>query len=595
MASGGLMGKISDDPEFIYMTDSTLKYINKNHKKVTAKMYDYKCDIKLKVGDAKFKAHKDVLSEASDYFGAMFSVDMREREQKEIEIFEISPDGFSALLDYFYHGRVSISPDNIEDVIEAARFLHVDWILEVSCDFLVRHLSLENYDTVLHLADFYSLGDLRWDISRFLGENLTTLIEEPRFYQNLSFELLLNFLKENIYVEMSEGYILKIVLDWVHENYDARQKYLPRLLEHVRMGMLELEELDRLPDEVLDIPEVSKEVDEARRYICSITTQSLYTSKKYLPRGSRKVLTIMAASEEANGTIVLYRDAKTPGICQEELSPRGLDTEVEFTSQATIGNFLYIAGGYDHQYCSSNRLFRFDPRYRDWVELTPLLQKRVSFAMCSSDTALFAIGGIHHMIHGEVDEEIILSSVEMYEPEENCWKPLSPLPHGSYDQAAAFVSGSLYVSGGISSDPVDPVPLNYFYRLKVDGGTWQPLPSMLHNRQGHSMTPVNGKLIVIGGRTAHDVATISDCLANEMYDLATHQWTEITPTPPDIGHIFRYVDMLDGKIAFLASHDGHQYIYFYDTEKGKMEPGDYCGREYTRVTTLQVSYPSAQI
>lgn len=81
-------------------------------------MYDYKCDIKLKVGNANFKAHRDVLAEASDYFSAMFSHDMLEKEKDVIELHEISPGGFTVILDYFYHGHVTIDQLNIEDVLE---------------------------------------------------------------------------------------------------------------------------------------------------------------------------------------------------------------------------------------------------------------------------------------------------------------------------------------------------------------------------------------------------------------------------------------------------------------------------------------------
>jgi hypothetical protein len=101
------------------------KYINTDFKKVSAKMYDFKCDIKLKVGKETFRAHRDVLGDASDYFSAMFSHNMREKEQDVIELHEISPCGFTAMMEYFYHGHITIAPDNIEDVIEAARFFHI--------------------------------------------------------------------------------------------------------------------------------------------------------------------------------------------------------------------------------------------------------------------------------------------------------------------------------------------------------------------------------------------------------------------------------------------------------------------------------------
>lgn len=66
-----------------------------------------------------------MLSQASDYFSAMFSHDMLEKEQDVIQLLEMSPTGFALILDYFYHGHVTIDPETIEDVLEAARFFQV--------------------------------------------------------------------------------------------------------------------------------------------------------------------------------------------------------------------------------------------------------------------------------------------------------------------------------------------------------------------------------------------------------------------------------------------------------------------------------------
>ena len=100
----------------------TLKFVKLKKKFVCyfflIQMYDYKCDIKLKVAGANFKAHRDVLAEASDYFSAMFSHDMLEREKDVVELHGMSPGGFAVILDYFYHGHVTIDHNNIEDVLE---------------------------------------------------------------------------------------------------------------------------------------------------------------------------------------------------------------------------------------------------------------------------------------------------------------------------------------------------------------------------------------------------------------------------------------------------------------------------------------------
>ncbi|ESO84521.1 hypothetical protein LOTGIDRAFT_131914, partial [Lottia gigantea] len=201
-------------------------------------MYDYKCDIKLKCGNANFKAHREVLSAASDYFSAMFSHNMKEKEQDVIELKGISPAGISVILDYFYHGFVTIEPTNIEDILEAARFFQVEWLVEVCCKFLVHHLGLDNYTEVLTLSDKYFLGDLRWDIFRFLGNNLPELAKTPTFFENLSLELLSSFLKEDVYIDTTEDYLLYICHKWVKADLEKREAYLLPLLRLIRFPLM---------------------------------------------------------------------------------------------------------------------------------------------------------------------------------------------------------------------------------------------------------------------------------------------------------------------------------------------------------------------
>ena len=72
-----------------------------------------------------FKAHKDVLSSASDYFSAMFSHDMAEKGKDYIELKGISLGGFQIMLEYFYHGHITLVMESVEHCLEASRFFHV--------------------------------------------------------------------------------------------------------------------------------------------------------------------------------------------------------------------------------------------------------------------------------------------------------------------------------------------------------------------------------------------------------------------------------------------------------------------------------------
>ena len=79
----------------------------------------------LAVGKEFFKAHKDVLCAASDYFSAMFSHDMMEKEKDYIELQGISLEGFQSMLEYFYHGHITLDNKNVESCIEAGTYFQV--------------------------------------------------------------------------------------------------------------------------------------------------------------------------------------------------------------------------------------------------------------------------------------------------------------------------------------------------------------------------------------------------------------------------------------------------------------------------------------
>ena len=204
----------AEDPPFdlIYMSEKKIKYINDKYKRVGATMYDPDCDVKLKVGDSFFKAHRWVLSEASAYFAAMFSTEMKEKDEFFIELKELSPAGFSAMLDYFYHGHVTVEDKVVPDVLEAGRFFHVQWILDICCDYMIRHLSMYDYDLTLDLTDQFSLGDMEWQIFQYFSQNLTNLLQKETFYKDVCFEFLYQFLKKGVHVDVSEFSLMQVAM-----------------------------------------------------------------------------------------------------------------------------------------------------------------------------------------------------------------------------------------------------------------------------------------------------------------------------------------------------------------------------------------------
>ncbi|GAB1597504.1 kelch-like protein 26 [Argonauta hians] len=573
--------------ECMKISENKIKYINIKYEKFPYKIYDSKCDIKLSVGGTSFRVHKQVLSEASDYFSAMFHHDMKEKEQDAIEIKDISPKGFSAILDYFYHGNITISPENIEDVLEVARFFQADWIVEVCCNFLIEYMSIENYTYVQNLADKFALGDLKPDILQVLAINIIPLVQQPKFLQNLPENLLLAFLQCEIYVEAHEYFLFKLILDWVDEDPCTRKPSLLSLLQEIRFSLMDLEELEMIPDLVHEFEEIHKEIEYAKNYALCIPAQCLQNEDKFLPRGAHSVLVMVFFPDEF-GTNIAYRDLDQHGLCVEELQAC-LDIRYEHTRETVLGNFLFIAGGYTSNYCSSNRVFMFDPRFRSWIEIAAMQIPRVSFAMCSSDSNLFVLGGINHMFVDNNEEESILRSCEMFYPEENVWLDIADLPFGIFDHASSFANNCLYCSGGITDNPEYQVPVSFLYMYSFTTKTWESKEPMLYPHQRHSMTAVDSKLFVLGGYTRSNDAGFAECLTNECYDIETNQWTEIICTPLEYGLLHNYTAHIENKIYIIGGEK--TTLYAYDIDKNEFEELETLGSGIQRVNCLDVAYP----
>ena len=572
------------------MSDDKHKYINSNYKKVSAKMYDYKCDVKLKVEKETFKAHRHVLADASDYFDAMFSHDMREKEQDVIELLEISPCGFTSMMEYFYHGHVTVSTENIEDIIEAARFFHIEWLIHVCCDFLVRHLSLENYHTVIHLADKYYLGDLRAAIFNFVSNRFVMLSENPKFML-LSYEVMYQLLLENYYIDATEAFILQTILKWLEHDPEGRAEHKTPLLQLIRYPLLEEEELEHIPDDLMDIPELKELIEDAKEYHSNPGRQCLMISDGTEVRGSQDVVVLFSAIEDAYQ--IQYKVPGTNGFFSEKVDTSFLQSVFEFSAVAVLGNFLFVAGGYDRRsWCSSPAFYRYNPRNRSWAQLTSMNCPRVSFTLCAAEKGLYAITGIEHIVQEGRDQEVILDSIEYYSPDLNLWELLPRLPLGCFSAGAVTLGSRVYVSGGISDDPEDTVPTSYLHVYNTGEQAWQRKANMLTERQAHSMVAMNDKIYVVGGyTTAADLMSFDNCLENEVYDTETNQWSLLQNTPPGYGHILCSSTILGNKIYLIGGGKSNSILYTFDTEKEKLEEGELCGENVQRVATLKAAFP----
>lgn len=416
--------------------------------------------------------------------------------------------------------------------------------------------------------------------------------QENNFFENLDGDLLVQLVKDDFYIDAHEDFILFLVQKWVNTKQEERSELLLPLLRLIRFPLLDLETLETLHSSFSQFPEIQDAVEEAKHYNYNVSSQCLRQGIQFSARGAAPHVVMFSFVE--GRYILTYKSLTSSGICTEELGGNDVVMEHDLGSSSSIviGDFFFCAGGYDVRLCSSNRMFRFSSRTREWTELASMAQPRVSHASCCSRDRIFVLGGVDHQLVDNNEFESILASVEMYDIADNSWIPLPDLLFGSYDHAAAFHDNELYMTGGISADPSEPIPTGTSFKLSLGTESWEPIAGMLHPRQGHSITAHNNRLYVCGGYTCQPVSNVgfTDCTNNEMYDIETNQWTEITPTPPSFGHILRSVALYEDEIYFVGG--GH--LGSYDIEKDKFKCKEYFGLFIQKVAVMNVAYPSKE-
>nr|CAH7766922.1 unnamed protein product [Callosobruchus chinensis] len=331
------------------------------------------CDITLKVGLEKFRAHKVVLASVSPYFFAMFNGDMKEHTLPEVELHDLDPTAIDLLVEYAYSGQIVITTDNVQVLLPASGLLQMQEVREACCRFLLRQLHPTNCLGIRSFADTHSCKELHHKSHIYALQNFQQVVCTEEFLL-LPFDEVNDLISNSQLNISSEEDVFTAVLNWVKHDLAERSKHIPRLMQHVRLPLVNREFLmTRVDNEKLirDNNDCRELLLEAMRYHLAPERRCALSSTRTMER-----------------------------------KPSGANP------------YLFAVGGGSlfaiHAECEV-----YNPKTDTWSSIAPMQWRRSRSGVTGLRRLLYVVGGY--------DGASDLATAECYNPLTNSWSAITPM------------------------------------------------------------------------------------------------------------------------------------------------------------------------
>ncbi|XP_067016973.1 kelch-like protein 18 isoform X3 [Acropora muricata] len=251
-------------------------------------------DVRLKVGEEVFAAHRIVLAANSDYFHAMFAHRMKESNQEVIELQDenISAAAMKILVDSMYSGEINVNDENIFEVLTAADYLQVSSVVGQCCKYLIQlRFDVQTYCRVIMFADQHSLKDLKDAMERKMALMYQDICEKEEFLSDMNADVLSALLCRDDLSVPSENFVFKSVMQWIKYRKEERIVVAAQVIGAVRLGLVDISDVieELRTEEMQVIPEINMLLQETLIHNCRPSSSSAFTLEKGKPRSTSSV------------------------------------------------------------------------------------------------------------------------------------------------------------------------------------------------------------------------------------------------------------------------------------------------------------------
>ena len=198
-------------------------------------------DVTISIGKEKLSAHRLILAAASPYFGALFNPRMKSGIAENYSLDDFSFEALCTLVDFIYTGKLSLSNDKVQDIVELANYLGIEDALEICYHFVLDHLDSSNALAVWILGDNIQNSMLKSCALEFIVVRFGDVEQMPsKEFCEISASLVQDLLSsEKLYLHRKgtllgavelEKNVFQLIMSWVDHDSKNRYLHLPELI-----------------------------------------------------------------------------------------------------------------------------------------------------------------------------------------------------------------------------------------------------------------------------------------------------------------------------------------------------------------------------
>lgn len=138
-------------------------------------------NLSIIVENREFRVHKEILAAKSPVFLAMFENEMKEKQEKQVNIEDINANVFKEVLRYIYTNTVNDLNTHAENLFKAADKYNLSKLTIICVDELTRSLNIENAARILTLANKHNARILKERTLNFIKSHIQLIFKTERY------------------------------------------------------------------------------------------------------------------------------------------------------------------------------------------------------------------------------------------------------------------------------------------------------------------------------------------------------------------------------------------------------------------------------